>query len=177
MGAAIPNQSRPKVETLTRPRNRAAAIIHDKMIAIQILFAALCVYVARLFFRTSTYPLANFPEIARGHTCVHLLTPGGIPYSPAVMLFPPQTSKLSFPIFIDLYTNKTVTHYTGTSFRRIYMTSPVYRRQSLHHVLRSKPVFQFESMSPAVHQILDGRNTTWWTRCHRHWLELRTRRK
>ena len=136
--------------------------------ATQLLLAALCVYVARLFLSSSTYPLTKFPEFARGHTCVHLLTPSGIPYSPAVMLF-----QMGKPIFIDLYTNQTASHFRGINFRKIYMTSPVYRRRSLHQTLTGPPLFQ--AMSPAVQQIFDNRNTTWWSRCHRHWMELRQR--
>jgi hypothetical protein len=156
-----------KVETL-RPCNRSAAIIHDKMISIQLLLAALFVFMARLFFSSPSYPLTNFPEIARGNTCVHLLTPSGIPYTPAVMLF-----QMGKPNFIDIYTNQTAAHYRGISFRKIYMTSPVYRRKSLHQTLTGRPLFQ--TISPAVQQIFDNRNATWWTRCHRHWMELRQR--
>jgi len=166
-----------KVECWDRSRYRTPATIHDKMIT-TILIATLCLFMARIFLSNHdhTYPLTNFPEIARGHTCVHLLTPSGTPYSPAVMFFQQSQSTTKSnrnrnPIFIDLYTNKTVSHYKN--FRRIYMTSPVYQRRSLHQTLRGKPLF--EIMSPAVRKIFDDRNTTWWNRCHRHWLEFRSR--
>ena len=135
------------------------------MLAIRILIAILMAFVARLFFRP-TMPLNNFPEIARGHTCVHLFNPHSGPHSPAVMTFQAQT-----PVFTDLYTNRSAIVYKGYTLRQIYMTSPVYRRKSVYQTLLGKPLFQI--MTPTVRTILENRNKTWWSRCDRHWRELR----
>jgi hypothetical protein len=143
------------------------------MFAARIILSIFLAIVSRLFFRPS-YSFHQFPEMIRSPTCLHLQTPSGRIHSPAYMVFP-QGSTTS-PVFMDLYTNRTAVAYRNLSFKKIYMTSPVYQRRSLHRTLViGRSPYQQAMLSPAILRILENRNATWWHRCDRHWRELQQR--
>jgi hypothetical protein len=117
----------------------------------------------------------GFPEMITGHTCVHLKGPNKQPIQPAVMVL--QGGK---PFFTDLLTNQTIGSYYdytkrspgSVAYHRIFLTSPVYHRQSLYTTLTRPNPIQYSTMHPTVRDIYAKRKLVWWERCMQHWGEL-----
>jgi len=146
------------------------------MIVILVAYLVGWLYAAFLYNYTPLRPFHQFPEIARGHTCVHL-DQGNEPGSPAYMVL-----ERGEPVFYDLWTNETIGSYyayTGrilrpNAFNRIRMTSPVYWHKTLYQVLTNpKPLNR--TVPPVLLRIYEKRKDYWWTRCVRHYQEFRER--
>jgi hypothetical protein len=143
---------------------------------IVILAAYLVGWLFAAFFYTPLRPFEQFPEIARGHTCVHLDQDNE---APAYMVL-----ERGEPIFYDLWTNRTIgSYYTYTNrfirsnaFKKIRMTSPVYWQKTLYQVLTEPKPFN-RTVPPVLLKIYEKRKAYWWTRCVSHYQEFRERRR
>ena len=145
------------------------------MIVILIAYLAGWFYAAFLYNYTPLHPFHQFPEIARGHTCVHLDQKDPVP---AYMVL-----ERGEPVFYDLWTNKTIGSYyayTGrfirpNAFYRIRMSSPVYFHKTLYQVLTEPRPFN-RTVPPVLLKIYEKRKEYWWDRCVRHYQEFREHR-
>jgi hypothetical protein len=142
---------------------------------ITLLVAYLSGWLYAAFLYTPMRPFEQFPELAYGHTCVHL--DQGDPV-PAYMVL-----ERGEPVFYDLWTNETIGNYyaytnrllRSSAFNRIRMTSPVYWHKSLYQVLTNpKPLNR--TVPPVLLKIYEKRKAYWWNRCVRHYQEFRERR-
>jgi hypothetical protein len=139
----------------------------------------LMVYLAGWLYASLVYipvrPFEQFPEIARGHTCVHLDTLD----TPAYMVL-----ERGEPVFYDLWTNRTIGSsytYTGSitrtgAYTKIHMTSPVYWQRTLYQVLTDPIPFK-RTVPPVLLKIYENRKEYWWSRCVRHYQEFRERQR
>ena len=143
-----------------------------KMITLLVAYLSGWLYAAFLY--TPMRPFEQFPELAYGHTCVHL----DQEEAPAYMVL-----ERGEPVFYNLWTNETIGSYyayTGrfirpNAFYRIRMTSPVYWHKSLYEVLTNpKPLNR--TVPPVLLKIYEKRKEYWWNRCVRHYQEFRERR-
>jgi hypothetical protein len=141
---------------------------------IVLLMAYLAGWLYAAFFYTPLRPFEQFPEIARGHTCVHLDQENSMP---AYMIL-----ERGEPVFYDLWTNRTLGSYydyTGqyirpSAFHKIRMTSPVYWHRTLYEVLTHPKQFT-RTAPPVLLKIYEKRKEYWWSRCVRHSQEFRER--
>jgi hypothetical protein len=142
---------------------------------IVLLLAYLAGWLYAAFLYTPIRPFEQFPEIARGHTCVHLDQDNTFP---AYMVL-----ERGEPVFYDLWTNRTLGSYydyTGQyirsrAFHKIRMTSPVYWKKTLYEVLTHPKQFK-RTVPPVLLKIYEKRKEYWWMRCVRHYQEFRERR-
>ena len=140
-----------------------------------VLLAYLTGWVFAAFVYTPLRPFEQFPEIARGHTCVHLDSLD----TPAYMVI-----ERGEPVFYDLWTNQTIGSsytYTGRitrtgAYTKIHMTSPVYWQKTLYEVLMAPTLFT-RTVPPVLLKIYEKRKEYWWSRCVRHYQEFRERQR
>jgi len=142
---------------------------------ITLLVAYLSGWLYAAFLYTPMRPFDQFPELAYGHTCVHLDQGDSVP---AYMVL-----ERGEPVFYDLWTNETIGNYytytnrllRSSAFKKIRMTSPVYWHKSLYQVLTNpKPLNR--TIPPVLLKIYEKRKEYWWNRCVRHYQEFRERR-
>jgi hypothetical protein len=132
---------------------------------IVILMAYLAGWFFAAFYYTPLRPFEQFPEIARGHTCVHL--DHG---QPAYMVL-----ERGEPVFYDLWTNRSIGTYYAytdrfmrqTAYRYIQMTSPVYCNKTLFQIMTES---RFVNRT-VPYRVSEMRTKTWWNRCVRHYQE------
>ena len=144
------------------------------MIVLLMAYLAGWLYAAFLYNYTPLRPFDQFPEIARGHTCVHL----DHEEAPAYMVL-----ERGEPVFYDLWTNRTIGSYysyTGrilrpNAFNRIRMSSPVYWHKTLYQVLTEPRSFN-RTVPPVLLKVYEKRKEYWWNRCVQHYREFRERR-
>jgi len=144
------------------------------MIVLLFVYLAGWLYAALVY--TPVRSFEQFPEITRGHTCVHL---DQDPEVPAYMVI-----EQGEPVFYDLWSNRTIgSYYTYTgritrtgAYRKIHMSSPVYWQKTLYQVLTEPKMFK-RTVPPVLLKIYEKRKEYWWLRCVRHYQGFRERRQ
>ena len=142
------------------------------------MLTLLSAYLAGWIYAATLYnpirPFEQFPEIAHGHTCVHLDRGN---QTPAYMVL-----ERGEPVFYDLWTNKTIGNYytytnrmlRSSAYNKIHMTSPVYWHKTLYEVLTGPIPFN-RTIPLVLLKIYEKRKDYWWTRCVRHYQEFTER--
>ncbi len=139
------------------------------------LLTILVTYLAGCFLGLSYH--LRLSKTFKDVTCVHQMYEGRA-FAPAYMVL-----ENGVPTFYHLYTNLTFgsyTDYTGFSdrlhaYRQIRLTSPVYWRKTLLEALQEPIVNTTNYTSPVVQRIMDRKKQFWWSRCVRHYEELKER--
>jgi len=137
------------------------------------LLTILLAYLAGCFLGLSYH--LRLSDTFKDVTCVHRMQEGQA-FAPAYMVV-----TNGVPTFYHLYTNLSYgsyTDYTGIhnrlhAYRQIYLSSPVYWRKNMFDALREPVIMPTNYSSPVIQRIMDRKKQFWWSRCVRHYEEVK----